>query len=123
MPDDNSPTVLTAETQYAGFWIRTAASLIDSVLLLLVVSPLLHLIYGADYWASENLAAGFWDVLLNYVLPALAVIVFWVARSATPGKMILDLKIVDARSGHAFGHVGVEGIEAVVEGFEQVAGN
>jgi uncharacterized RDD family membrane protein YckC len=38
-------------------------------------------------------------VVINYFLPAIVVILFWVYKSATPGKMILGLKIVDARTG------------------------
>ena len=34
-----------------------------------------------------------------YVLPALATIVFWKTRQATPGKMLLSMKIVDAETG------------------------
>ena len=39
------------------------------------------------------------DVLLNYLLPPLAVILFWVYKSATPGKMVTGLRIIDARTG------------------------
>lgn len=38
-------------------------------------------------------------IILNYVAPALVIILFWVYKSATPGKMILKLRIVDADSG------------------------
>lgn len=87
------------EPRYAGFWIRTAASLIDTVLIMLVISPVLTLIYGKQYWTGESQLLGTWDFLLNYLLPAVAVILFWIYRSATPGKMLLDLVIVDAQSG------------------------
>lgn len=86
--------------RYAGFWIRVLAALIDTVLLLLVLAPLLTLIYGGDYWLSDSLVKGPVDLLLNYILPAVVIVLFWVYRSATPGKMILRLKIVDATSGH-----------------------
>jgi len=43
--------------------------------------------------------AGFWDTLLNYVVPAVVVVLFWVYRSATPDKMGLSLAIVEADSG------------------------
>ena len=33
------------------------------------------------------------------MLPAVATILFWKARQATPGKMALSLKIVDAQTG------------------------
>lgn len=87
------------EQEYAGFWIRTGASVIDSVLILAIILPLISVIYGPDYWLNESLIVGFWDVVLNYVLPAIAVIVFWSYKSATPGKMAMRLVIVDARTG------------------------
>ncbi len=85
--------------EYAGFWIRVAAALIDSVLILIIVTPILVAIYGDAYWAHSTLLIGFWDLLFTYILPAAAVVVFWVYKSATPGKMATKLTIVDAKSG------------------------
>jgi len=87
------------DVEYAGFWIRTAAALIDTVLMVIIIMPVLTLIYGTEYWTSDGGFHGFWDVMLNYVLPAIAVILFWVYKSATPGKMVFKLKIVDADTG------------------------
>lgn len=87
------------EPEYAGFWVRVVASIIDSVLMVAITMPILMSIYGSAYWESAQMAQGFWDVLLSWVFPAVAIIMFWVYRSATPGKMILRLKIVDADSG------------------------
>lgn len=87
------------EVEYAGFWIRVGASIIDSILILLIIAPLLTFIYGEEYWVSETYIQGTWDVLLNYLLPAIAIIIFWIYRSATPGKMVLGLSIVDANTG------------------------
>ena len=87
------------EQEYAGFWIRTGAAIIDTIIMLIIILPLLTIIYGADYWESESLAQGFWDVLLNYILPAIAVILFWIYKSATPGKLATKLIIVDAKTG------------------------
>ena len=84
---------------YAGFWIRVGASIIDSILILLVIAPILTAIYGREYWVSESFIQGTWDVLLNYILPAIAIVIFWIYRSATPGKMLLGLTIVDANTG------------------------
>ena len=89
------------EIQYAGFWIRTAAALIDSVLIMIIVMPLLSMIYGSAYWTGGSFFYGFWDLMLNYILPAVVIIVFWIYKSATPGKMMLGLKIADAESGEA----------------------
>ena len=88
-----------SEQEYAGFWIRTGATIIDSILVLIIILPILTAIYGTDYWVSESFFQGSWDVLFNYVLPAVAVIVFWSYKSATPGKMVTKLTIVDANTG------------------------
>ena len=39
------------------------------------------------------------SVLLNYILPAIVVIIFWTYKSATPGKLLLKIRIVDAKTG------------------------
>ena len=85
---------------YAGFWIRVAASIIDTILLLLIVVPALVGIYGEEYWLSEMFIVGFWDFILNYILPAIAIVIFWTYKSATPGKMIFRAVIVDEKTGN-----------------------
>jgi uncharacterized RDD family membrane protein YckC len=87
------------DQQYAGFWIRVGASMIDTILILAIIWPILTAIYGKDYWAGASFTHGAWDVILTYILPAVAVILFWIYRSATPGKMALKLTIVDAKTG------------------------
>ena len=87
------------EQEYAGFWVRTGAAIIDSILILIIIAPILTIIYGRGYWVSESFVQGAWDVLFNYILPAVAVIIFWIYKSATPGKMALRLTIVDAHTG------------------------
>jgi len=89
--------------EYVGFWKRVAASLIDTLILLIVIVPLLLAVYGTGYLAraQESGLAGFWDFVIQVVLPAVAVILFWKYRGATPGKMAISARIVDARSGAA----------------------
>ena len=90
---------MMSEVEYAGFWIRTGAAIIDSVLVVIVLIPIILLIYGADTLLSGMPTDSLSYLLLNYVLPAAAVIIFWVYKSATPGKMALGLTIVDAKTG------------------------
>jgi uncharacterized RDD family membrane protein YckC len=85
--------------EYAGFWIRVGASLIDTILLVIIIGPILTAIYGKSYWLDEAFVQGFWDFVISYVLPAIAVVIFWVYKSATPGKMATRLTIVDAQTG------------------------
>ena len=98
-PNSNVAVEGAEERIYAGFWIRVGASIIDTILIMLVIWPLLTLIYGDDYNYSDSLVKGVWDVLISYIFPALVVIVFWMYRSATPGKMLLKIKIIDEKTG------------------------
>lgn len=102
------------EIRYAGFWIRVVAALIDSFWVTLAIVPLLYWLYGSGYFTqiSDNLQgmmnldlqepgpafAGPGDFVVQYVVPAVAIVLFWIARQATPGKMLLSLKIVDAQT-------------------------
>ena len=99
---------------YVGFWLRLFASLIDSILVLCIVLPLVRFVYGSDGVPSDfhlhNLQEAFihdplgflfkgpLDFLISWVLPAIAVILFWIYRSATPGKMVIGAKILDAQT-------------------------
>jgi uncharacterized RDD family membrane protein YckC len=87
--------------EYAGFWVRVGASLIDTVLVVLATVPLLMLLYGrADFTgAGPGSVSGFTDFIVSWLLPAVIVIVFWLTRQATPGKMVFSARVVDARTG------------------------
>lgn len=87
------------EFEYAGFWSRVGASLIDTILMGVIIWPILTAFYGESYWTNESFIKGPMDFLLSWVFPAVAVIIFWVAKQATPGKMAISAKIVDAKTG------------------------
>ena len=89
-----------SEKEYAGFWIRLGAMLIDLVIIIIVLYIPLSFIYGEEYWVGDQLIYGFWDVFLGYVVPMVATIWFWLRFFGTPGKMATKLKIVDAKTGN-----------------------
>lgn len=97
---DASPPL---QFQYVGFWKRFVAFLIDSAALLVLLVPLLFAVYGRQYFDLERLlsgaSAGAWDIVIQIFVPAIAAIVFWRYRSATPGKMAISAIIVDANTG------------------------
>ena len=98
----SSPEAAPRNAEYVGFWKRFIAFLIDVFILTVISVPLLLAIYGRSYLKLVQEAggiAGFWDFMIQYVLPTVAVIVFWRYRGATPGKMAISAKIVDAKSG------------------------
>jgi uncharacterized RDD family membrane protein YckC len=93
---------MPANLEYAGFWPRLAATLIDSILWCCFLFPALYWIYGAAYFSLDRtgMFAGPADVLLSTIFPALAAILFWRGKKATPGKLALRLSVVDAKTGN-----------------------
>ncbi len=89
------------ELEYVGFWARVGAALIDSMLLLLIVIPLMMIFYdGTAYWEDMRLIKGSVGLLVEWILPVIAVFAFWLIKQATPGKMAVAARIVDAKTGN-----------------------
>jgi uncharacterized RDD family membrane protein YckC len=89
----------SGELEYAGFWLRVWATLIDTVIISLVILPVLGWFYGRAYWSGTGMFQEPSDLLLSCVAPAAVVILFWAAKQATPGKMAIAARVVDARTG------------------------
>ena len=90
------------DLEYVGFWPRVGASLIDALLLMLVTAPITQLQLlneTGDFYSRHMLMRHHDNFWTSYVLPAALVIAFWHFRQATPGKMAIRAKIVDARTG------------------------
>jgi len=91
------PDTLPGDTEYAGFWLRLGAFLIDQLIIGLVVLIILLAIFGTQYPELHQRGETLWaDIVFQVVLPAVAAILFWRYRGATPGKMLLSARIVDA---------------------------
>lgn len=86
------------DPEYAGFWIRVLAALIDTLLLLCIILPLTVALLGMAELTNPSPQPSLTGFVLNWILPMAATIAFWMYRSATPGKMILKLRIVDRES-------------------------
>lgn len=86
-------------TKYVGFWARVLATLIDSVLIIAITLPPLLAIYGLAYLENNEAVSGLADILISNILPMILVILFWTKKQATPGKMAVSAKIVDAETG------------------------
>ena len=100
----SSPSGSAGSPEYAGFWSRFLAFLIDSLIITVVLVPLMIAIYGMQYFDLDfqlsGQASGVWDWIVNLALAVVAIL-FWRFRGATPGKMAIGAKIVDARTGGA----------------------
>lgn len=90
----------------AGFWRRAAAFGIDWLWLFCVAGTLSWLVFGV---ALPYGVGGGWRVtgagLVHELLPALVLVVGWARYGATPGKLLLELRVVDAASGRPPGLV------------------
>lgn len=97
--------------KYAGFWIRFVAFLIDSLLASLLIAPLVRYLFASDinpldFFRPENIMTLDLASMLTFIysqifslaITVAIIIVFWIYRSATPGKIILGLKIVQANN-------------------------
>ena len=100
-----------AEPRYVGFWARFLAFVIDNIWVSFVLLVVLFAVFGQNFLqmvmmppdasvemmgAAAQRAAS--SVLVQLLLPAILIIGFWIWRSATPGKMVISAKIVDART-------------------------
>lgn len=102
MPNNNTDMeAFGSAYEYAGFWVRFGAAIIDDIIILVIIAPIVTAIYGAEYWESEKFILGFWDFIFTWILPAIAVVLFWAWKQATPGKMALKAIIVDEKTGNA----------------------
>ncbi|HTF14678.1 MAG TPA: RDD family protein [Burkholderiales bacterium] len=89
--------VTSRDPKYVGFWKRVLATLIDSLILVVFIGLIAIAFYGREYLRLSNEGKTvIFDLVVQGLLPALAVIFFWRYRSATPGKMLISAKIADA---------------------------
>jgi len=97
--------ILDQHTQYAGLARRLGAVLIDTLIITPPLVILLYWLYGPEYlhWNIENTeffaVYGWADIPINYGLPFLLTVIFWVKLQGTPGKLLLNCHVVDAASG------------------------
>ena len=87
----------SSSPDYAGFWARAAALVIDALIVVVILVPLMIVVFGMRE-VSLDPQAHSWDLLIFGAIGA-AAIVFWRYCGATPGKLALGMKIVDASTG------------------------
>lgn len=77
------------QVEYAGFWRRTGASVIDGIIYLVLMGLLLGpAIMSADVLTTEG--------VLRTLLVLLITVGLWIKFLGTPGKLLLECQIVDA---------------------------
>jgi uncharacterized RDD family membrane protein YckC len=117
--EDHSPESgpISAKAKYlvrpAGFWVRVGASIVDGLILgvvdsigrkffglLIAIPSFSSSDFSSQGWLAGILFSGF---VLNWVvmtfLNGFFFAWFYNQKGASPGKMVFDLKVVDATSG------------------------
>ena len=88
-----------SDLEYVAFWPRVGATIIDTLLLGVICWPLLSFVYGPSYWTGSTFIAGPADFVISWFFPAVATICFWAFWQATPGKMAISARVVNASTG------------------------
>lgn len=98
---DGRPHPITVE--YAGFWIRLAAYLVDAILVAVIAYVVIRILgifvdsSGDGPIVPVAIAPGTARVAataINYSLSFVYLVGFWTWLGRTPGKMMLGLKVV-----------------------------
>ncbi|MDR9830895.1 RDD family protein [Vibrio sp. FNV 38] len=97
--NDNAPARMSDIYEYSGFWARVGSSIIDTILIGIITYPILISVYGWSYLDSDTVIHGGTDFLLSWVFPLVGTMIFWTYKQATPGKMAIAARIVDADTG------------------------
>ena len=82
--------------EYAGFWIRLGASIIDNLIIMVALVPIGMLMGWNSMYSSEMTSTADW---LWQILMAAFCVFCWVKFAGTPGKRLLRLKVLDERTG------------------------
>ena len=93
--------------EYAGFWIRVGACIIDSIILLFIAWVIIHfslapLGLGSQVTIFPNgfimgykdMAAVIIWLVIIWLFGIVYFVGFWLWRGQTPGKMVLGIKVI-----------------------------
>jgi uncharacterized RDD family membrane protein YckC len=84
---------------YASFWQRAVAFLVDWLIVVVISMPVIVVAFGAEYFSLDPVRRS-GDLLIALVVGA-AIVWFWRSYGATPGKLAVGVKIVDVQTGKA----------------------
>ncbi len=88
--------------RYVGFWRRVSASSVDYLLFTVVLALTVVVARVGEYSARwqyvcpESDQGDLFTLAVSWLLPPLLTLLFWEYKLATPGKMIIGARIVDA---------------------------
>jgi uncharacterized RDD family membrane protein YckC len=101
--DPNRMKFSHRQFENAGFLRRALAFIMDTSIISLISTVLAFSLFGREYLliSQQGTLSSLldWRILtFEHALPALWVVGFWLLWMATPGKLLFDCRVVDARS-------------------------
>jgi uncharacterized RDD family membrane protein YckC len=66
-------------------------------MVVVISMPVIVLVFGAEYFSLDPVRRS-WDLLIA-LIAGIAIVTFWRYFGATPGKLAVGLKVVDAETG------------------------
>jgi len=96
------------EYEYASFFDRFIATLIDTFIFIFVIYGLLYLFFGVGIFLSESDSSPISTlegdplityIFINNIFPIIAIIWFWMKYKGTPGKIAMGIQIIDEKNG------------------------
>ena len=84
---------------YATFWQRALALLVDWLIVVVIAMPIIVVAFGAEYFSLDPVRRS-GDLVIALLAGGL-VVGFWRYCGATPGKLAVGIKIIDASTGGA----------------------
>ena len=95
--DPPARSLADARFEYAGFWQRAVALLIDWLIVVVIAMPIIVVTFGAAYFSLDPVRRS-GDLAIAAVVGAI-IVGFWRYCGATPGKLAVGVRIVDAATG------------------------
>ncbi len=86
------------DIHYVGFWARLFAFIIDNILILLFCGALIFILMMPFPLGNNSRLVVALRLIIEYIVPIIIIVLFWIYREATPGKMLIGAKIVDAKT-------------------------
>jgi uncharacterized RDD family membrane protein YckC len=89
--------------EYVGFWSRCIAGILDSILIFMLFVPIILLFFNVSSLFGGDAFVGSSDIATGWLIPFGIIFLCWSFWQATPGKLAMGARIVDAKTGNAPG--------------------
>ena len=106
---DRNRVEVVEEYEYASFFSRFIATIVDSFFFVIIIYGLVYVIFGGAIFIPDESGQSPYQILegtslityiiINNILPVIIVIWFWIKYKGTPGKLIMNIQVIDEESG------------------------